>query len=184
MFPRTTFRETMFRRSRVLIWVEWQRNFNRVTQFLRDTPVVNAWCSKGKWFECQREHICPDWKHLEFFSGFSSNRQTYHLWESNLLYFSWFQTFSLFWMFYAFLRVIPRRLNFICRRFGTLCLFHLHRRVGMRDNLGWEFWGIFLINTQTFSCLVILYTYLPMKMEQSVPKRRYTKFRRRGITLF
>jgi len=27
---------------------------------------------------------------------------------------------SVFW-------VIPRRLNFMCRRFGTLCLFHLHR---------------------------------------------------------
>jgi hypothetical protein len=31
-------------------------------------------------------------------------------------------------MLYAFFCVIPRRLNFICRRFGTLCLFHLHRR--------------------------------------------------------
>jgi len=29
-------------------------------------------------------------------------------------------------MLYAFFWVIPRRLNFICRRFGTLCLFHLH----------------------------------------------------------
>jgi hypothetical protein len=28
----------------------------------------------------------------------------------------------------------------------------------------------------------ILHTYLPMKMEQSVPKRRHMKFRRRGIT--
>jgi len=28
----------------------------------------------------------------------------------------------------------------------------------------------------------ILHTYLPMKMEQSVPKRRHIKFRRRGIT--
>jgi len=28
--------------------------------------------------------------------------------------------YSLFW-------VIPWRLNFKCRRFGTLCLFHLHR---------------------------------------------------------
>jgi hypothetical protein len=26
------------------------------------------------------------------------------------------------------------------------------------------------------------HTYLPMKMEQSVPKRRHIKFRRRGIT--
>ena len=58
-------------------------------------------------------------------------------------------------MLYAFFWVIPRRLNFICRRFGTLCLFRLHRQVG--------------------ACL-------PMKMEQSVPKRRHINFRRRGIT--
>ena len=31
----------------------------------------------------------------------------------------------------AFFRIIPRRLNFICRRFGTLCLLHLHRQVGV-----------------------------------------------------
>ena len=30
---------------------------------------------------------------------------------------------------YVFFWVIPRRMNFICRRFGTLCLFHLHRQV-------------------------------------------------------
>jgi len=33
-------------------------------------------------------------------------------------------------MLYVFFWVIPRRLNFICRRFGTLCLFHLRRQVG------------------------------------------------------
>ena len=38
---------------------------------------------------------------------------------------SWFQTFAVFCMLYVFFCVIPRRLNFICRRFGTLCLFHL-----------------------------------------------------------
>jgi hypothetical protein len=27
---------------------------------------------------------------------------------------------------YVFFWVIPRRLNFICQRFGTVCLFHLH----------------------------------------------------------
>ena len=116
---------------------------------------------------------------------------------------------------------IPRRLNFICRRFGTLCLFHLHRRIGMKDEWGRECWGIhtgkrfgskiawanrkegdkvgvgpsFLLaqavfepnlftrmNTPTFSTPFILHTYPPMKMEQSVPKRRHIKFRRRGIT--
>jgi len=41
-----------------------------------------------------------------------------------------------------FFWVIPQRLNFICRRFETLCLFHLHRQVGMKDEWGWECWGI------------------------------------------
>ena len=36
-------------------------------------------------------------------------------------------------MFYAYFWAIPRRLNFICRRFGTLCMFHLHRRVSMKN---------------------------------------------------
>jgi hypothetical protein len=31
-----------------------------------------------------------------------------------------FQSFAVVWMLYAFFWVIPRRLNFICRRFGTL----------------------------------------------------------------
>jgi len=34
-------------------------------------------------------------------------------------------------MLYVFFWVIPRRLNFICRHFGTLSLFHLHRQVGV-----------------------------------------------------
>jgi hypothetical protein len=50
-----------------------------------------------------------------------------------LIYFIHLEAFLLSWiMLYAFFWVIPRRLNFICRRFGTLCLFHLHRRVGMK----------------------------------------------------
>jgi hypothetical protein len=34
------------------------------------------------------------------------------------------KTFSMLWTLYSFLWVIPRRLNIMCRRFGTL--FHLH----------------------------------------------------------
>ena len=33
---------------------------------------------------------------------------------------SWLQTFTLFWMLYSFIWVIPRCLNFICQHFGTL----------------------------------------------------------------
>ena len=31
---------------------------------------------------------------------------------------------------YAFFWVIPRHLNFVCRRFETPCLFHSHTQVG------------------------------------------------------
>jgi hypothetical protein len=34
-------------------------------------------------------------------------------------------------MLYSFFREILWRLNFICRRFGTLCLFHLYKKVGI-----------------------------------------------------
>jgi len=44
---------------------------------------------------------------------------------------SMISTFTAFWMLYTFFWVIPRHLNFICQRFGTLCLFHLHRQVGV-----------------------------------------------------
>ena len=54
-------------------------------------------------------------------------------------------------LLYAFFWVITRRMEFICRRFGTLCLFHLHRQVDV-------------------------------KIEQSVPKRRYINSIRRVIT--
>ena len=60
----------------------------------------------------------------------------------NNMFHSWFQTFAVFWMLYAFFWVIPRRLNFICRRFGTLCSIS--------------------------SNPVILHTYPTMKMEETV----------------
>jgi len=65
--------------------------------------------------------------------------------------FSWFQTFSVFWMLYAFSWVIPSRLNFICWCFETPCVFHLHRQVGM-----------------------------PMKIEQSILKHRHIKIQTPG----
>jgi len=59
-------------------------------------------------------------------------------------------------MLYGFFRVIPRGLNFICRRFGALCSIVIG--------------GVSMQNA-----------YLPINMEQIVPKRRHLKFRRRGI---
>jgi len=74
---------------------------------------------------------------------------------------SWVQTFTMFCMLYVFFWVIPRHLNFICRCFATLFLFHLHRQVG--------------VESPTSTCLW-------RWNRQSVPKRRHIKFRCRGIT--
>ena len=60
-------------------------------------------------------------------------------------------------LLYAFFWVITRRLDFICRRFGILCLFHLHRQV-LTSTCLWR-WN-----------------------RQSVPKRPHIKSRRRVIT--
>ena len=57
---------------------------------------------------------------------------------------------------YASFWVIPRRLEFMCRRFGILCLFHFHRQVGMNRLWRWN--------------------------RQSVRKRRHINSRRRVIT--
>jgi hypothetical protein len=56
---------------------------------------------------------------------------------------SWFQAFAIFWMSCVTFWVVLRRMVFNSRRFGTLCLFHLHRQVDAKF------------------CI-----HLPMKMEQ------------------
>ena len=56
------------------------------------------------------------------------------------------------WIFYSLFWVIPRRLNFMCRRFGTFCHFHLRMWCQQEE--------IFLITP-------------PMKMELTVLKRRH-----------
>ena len=109
-------------------------------------------------------------------------------------------------LFYAFFWAIPRRLNCICRRFGTLCSIFIGRYV-------WRLTGylygktfvstiacwLALFSSQTFSHTVpqhfsnpvSLHTYLPMKIEQTVfrnvgiynsdagelPRRKHTTFR-------
>jgi hypothetical protein len=45
----------------------------------------------------------------------------------NLVNYSWFQTFAMFWILYVFFWVFPWHQIVISRRFGTLCQFHLQR---------------------------------------------------------
>jgi hypothetical protein len=65
---------------------------------------------------------------LHHFSLPTSEIQTAgcYMCEDSILH-SWFQTFAVFWLLYAFFWAIPRCLNFICQ-WNTL--FHLHRQVG------------------------------------------------------
>ena len=88
---------------------------------------------------------------------------------------------------HSFLWVIPRRLNFMCRLFGTLCSIFVG---GVGVFIQEEGFGSKIFLSQTFSCIntpkiaIRLFFQLTplMKMEQSVPKLWHVKFRSRGIT--
>ena len=109
---------------------------------------------------------------------------------------------------YSFFWVIPRRLNFIYRHFGTHCPIFVGR---LSKNNNWEeMVGVFihgkvwlkkksvgspadfptLLLSQTFTCIntpaissqLLFLPKRPTKMEQSIPKRRHREFRRRGVT--
>ena len=68
-----------------------------------------------------------------------------------------FQTFAVFWTSYSFFWVNSRRLNFMCRRLGTLCPICI-RGVSTSLHHLWRW------------------------KRQGVPKRRQVKFRRRRFT--
>jgi hypothetical protein len=60
----------------------------------------------------------------------SQNKNQSHCMKQDHWYFKEFQCYKSIKTLYAFLWVTRWRLNFICQRFGTLCLFHLRRPVG------------------------------------------------------
>jgi hypothetical protein len=73
---------------------------------------------------------------------------------ANKIYYYWFQTFAVFWMLYDFFWVVPRRLNFICRRFGTLCSIFIGRKVCVEWTRFDKCWGVYgkrFTSSQTFS---------------------------------
>jgi hypothetical protein len=76
-----------------------------------------------------------------------------------------------FWLENSLSLLIPGRLNFICQRFGTLCLFHLHGQTFCRVKI-----PTFLKPSHSTP------TCLWRWNRQSVPKRWHIKFRRSGIT--
>ena len=91
-------------------------------------------------------------------------------------------------LLYSFFWVIPRRLNFICRRFGTLCQFHLHRWCEQEDvarvlgylsgqRFGSKLPNLYLYNSPNNFVPGILPAYTTYEDgADSVPKRRHIKF--------
>ena len=72
------------------------------------TSTVYLWISTGQSFLAFINHI------TDHGSGIL-----------NFCIHSWFQTFAVFWILYVFFWVFPQRQIVVCRRFGTLCQFHL-----------------------------------------------------------
>ena len=60
-----------------------------------------------------------------------------------------YQIFAVFWMFCAFFWIVPRHLNFVCRCFGTPCLFHLHSWCKWSLHHLWR-WNINCSETSTY----------------------------------
>ena len=94
-------------------------------------------------------------------------------------------------LLYSFFWVIPRRLNFICRRFGTLCQFHLHRWCEQEDvarvlgylygqRFGSKLPNLYLYKYPNNLVPVILPAYTAYEDgTDSIPKRRHIKFGQR-----
>jgi hypothetical protein len=122
----------------VLAWrlLSWHSLFNITSKIL---------CWSLSWFPFHYHfvHICAFSTEMHYFynktylfESVSILQKIFHC-KFNVVHFSCiYITYVKFNtnMLYVFFWVIPQRLNIICRRFGTLCLFHLHRQVGMKNN--------------------------------------------------
>ena len=93
---------------------------------------------------------------------------------------------TTFCLLYSYFWVILRRLNFMYRRFGTFCQFHLHRwceQIDVTRVLGYLYgqrFGSKLPNLYRYKCPnnlvpVILPAYAIYE-DGTVPKRRHIKF--------
>jgi hypothetical protein len=71
-------------------------------------------------------------------------------------------------MLYVFFCIIPRRLNFICRRFGALCLFLLHTQV-----------GICLLAYEDRTYRVFRNVGIQNSDARELPRRKYTSYKTR-----
>ena len=65
--------------------------------------------------------------------GYNYKRSTHNKWMgwNSVIVTNYFVCQTKLKMLYVFFWVIPRRLNFMCRHFRTLCLFQLLRQVGV-----------------------------------------------------
>ena len=94
--------------SRRLLWVPMKNSLNFRIQYFKLRHPAGAFFNLNVFFStCLYYMLC--------FTHIGSLKFQIRI------HFSWFQTFVMFWMLYAFFWVIPRRPKFMCWRFTTLC---------------------------------------------------------------
>ena len=80
-------------------------------------------------------------------------------------------------LLYAFFWVINRRLEFICRRFGTHCLFHLHRQVDVGRKLQDTSVSLFFpVRLSSCAYKIFLFFYFTQSWIQQIKRFQLSAF--------
>ena len=112
----------------------------------------HSWISNASYLSLVHQMILLSPSNVHFHTiiavGASEQFKLFHLTKELPFYFKFLFCSDCCMIFFW---VISRRLNFICRRFGTLCLFHLHRQVGV-EWLGFQAKPSQSVNRGTSTC--------------------------------
>ena len=120
------FERTLYKSNYIIFILSWCGSHTKIRSKLVD--IVMAGSQKITLWGPQRNplgilRVNTDVKN-EW--DFTSQYKKYFI-KSKTQKYSWFQTFAMLWMLYAFFWVIPWCLNFICRHFVTLCSIFIGR---------------------------------------------------------
>jgi hypothetical protein len=117
----------------VYLFSQWAPNV-QIKYFMFDWSIYRLFLLNRAWKHDSLQmmiflYICSTWGIVELKTRFETWITRNDV-NGVSFFFFLFQIFAVFCMLYVLFWVIPRRLNFISRRFRTPHLFHLHRHGG------------------------------------------------------